>query len=748
MDQTQWYYVSNEQRFGPVPQSQLEQLLASQQLPMNTLVWTDSIVGDWVPADKIPAFARLSAGVPAMAAANTPVPQPSRQPSMAPTPPSEQTPNPVHGQDAANQLHDLIQQPKAASSSARSSALVKSDIFYSCYLKNAYRVLGIPGASSQQELKKTIASIRRQAKVGKAYASPIDLPWLGVPIGRTERDLHDAETKLLNPETRIRERLLWFHSPPEELAADLSPDDAARQAQRWAQIKDPIAMHDAAVLMQFAAMAKSPQFEETEYWAQAISLWKAVLAEESYWLFLCEIDQQQGFEPACLSTDIFAHKDKFMDLVTEPIVLISKDALNRGNQALFAVATSLINSNANAGGATGAPGAGSGSAAPSEITDEFHRMMNSLCEEIAGKMTEKVDRNEKTYKKHRQQTIDVCGQCETIFQYEIEPILQNAKSVLPDSDPNMIELRSTAAATLELLGNGYTWADDYVNAIRVLEKAMKLAQGTAAEPKILDSLDNAQKNLEMQKVFGEQKRCNMAPLLFTMNTVGFTIYPAMHEEPEPYLGSKRAIYYFVVAFLPIFPLASYRVIFNGNGTYNFISSIPLDKFARIHQAVIVLPLLFFMIHAATYKPSPEELARQAADNAARTEAVIQRVTKQKQIVLPDGKYDLKDMVSEDDKALDDLGSRLDQVKPIIEKQEAQLTAELAAVEKIEKVEKPASKEKRSAKLKALIDKYNEHVDAHNKVMEDAKGTVDIAKKISEEREAAATKYNDTYATRR
>jgi hypothetical protein len=50
-----WHYARGDQRLGPISERQLREMLASAELPPNTLVWS-SEVNDWVPANSLPVF--------------------------------------------------------------------------------------------------------------------------------------------------------------------------------------------------------------------------------------------------------------------------------------------------------------------------------------------------------------------------------------------------------------------------------------------------------------------------------------------------------------------------------------------------------------------------------------------------------------------------------------------------------------------------------------------------------------------
>lgn len=52
---SQWYYVKNGQKEGPVETHQLQQLLQSASISGDSLVWKDGMA-DWIAANKLPDF--------------------------------------------------------------------------------------------------------------------------------------------------------------------------------------------------------------------------------------------------------------------------------------------------------------------------------------------------------------------------------------------------------------------------------------------------------------------------------------------------------------------------------------------------------------------------------------------------------------------------------------------------------------------------------------------------------------------
>ncbi len=98
---TQWFYVQNGQRLGPVAVEQVKALLSSGALPQDALVWNQGLSG-WVPAHTLPELAPPPAPVPVYAppapqpyAAPQPFPAPAPQPSPYLAPPSAALPYPA-----------------------------------------------------------------------------------------------------------------------------------------------------------------------------------------------------------------------------------------------------------------------------------------------------------------------------------------------------------------------------------------------------------------------------------------------------------------------------------------------------------------------------------------------------------------------------------------------------------------------------------------------------------------------------
>ena len=75
-----------------------------------------------------------------------------------------------------------------------------------------------------------------------------------------------------------------------------------------------------------------------------------------------------------------------------------------------------------------------------------------------------------------------------------------------------------------------------------------------------------------------------------------------HPEADKSTGSYITTYYFVFLWIPVFPIARYKVILEGGG-YRFIGKRPLRTFDKIHLLVALALLLWFIIYMANLMSS-------------------------------------------------------------------------------------------------------------------------------------------------
>jgi hypothetical protein len=182
------------------------------------------------------------------------------------------------------------------------------------------------------------------------------------------------------------------------------------------------------------------------------------------------------------------------------------------------------------------------------------------------------------------------------FRATIEPELHKVIQLLPPNYQAVQESREETALCLSAIATDYTWADDFVSSERLHEEALKLAQDTLGAIRIEHGLAQIREAARKQRVFGALKPIASEPSLRTINGFGFTLYGQSDYDEES--RSYVMTYYFVALFVPIFPVARYRVINTGASGYRFLGKLPLRKVDRWHLGIAVTAIAAMIVIGA------------------------------------------------------------------------------------------------------------------------------------------------------
>jgi gas vesicle protein len=123
--------------------------------------------------------------------------------------------------------------------------------------------------------------------------------------------------------------------------------------------------------------------------------------------------------------------------------------------------------------------------------------------------------------------------------------------------------------------------------VEIIEKAMKYATSSAAIERANNNLQTCKRNA---KLFAGLTPIKSAPTLQTINGCGFAMYGSTDVDHET--GSYMTTYYFVMIFIPIFPISRYRVIASGGNSYRFLAKGPLRDFDKWHLGLAIAVLLY------------------------------------------------------------------------------------------------------------------------------------------------------------
>lgn len=175
----------------------------------------------------------------------------------------------------------------------------------------------------------------------------------------------------------------------------------------------------------------------------------------------------------------------------------------------------------------------------------------------------------------------------SLAQHEGQRLLEEGKALLKAApvkatSPAYLEARDMLAATLMHCAVAYgNETSKWEPCIRLLRAALELANEKKLIQKLRENLAIVEGN---HKSLGDLEPIKAAPSLYTINGFGVTLYGNTDRNPSD--GSYMATYYLVFFFIPLFPLARYRVIPTGGG-YRFLGKGPLRTFDKWHIAITI-----------------------------------------------------------------------------------------------------------------------------------------------------------------
>lgn len=150
-----------------------------------------------------------------------------------------------------------------------------------------------------------------------------------------------------------------------------------------------------------------------------------------------------------------------------------------------------------------------------------------------------------------------------------------------------------------------------------LEEALQFAETEQDKQTMRGWMEQARRLLAFEGL----EPIDSAPSLSTINGIGTTLYGK--REFDPQTQSYIATLYFTFFFIPIFPIAAYRVIDAGGGSYRFLGKAPLGRGSIWYPLVVpAIVLLIWILGAlAGSSETPQRTSPSARATTARPSKV-------------------------------------------------------------------------------------------------------------------------------
>jgi hypothetical protein len=438
---------------------------------------------------------------------------------------------------------------------------------------NAYRVLGQSINASQADIHEANSSMRRCHKIGVDITTSWDLPWLG-PFTRTEKDLQAAIGKLTNPAQRLKERLFWFS----ENAGLLNAASIESLPSIITELERETSNHDLAILKFTYANLTDPEINNKNLWVETINSWQNVIDLDDYWVSLLDIEIDGQFEPFATIEDVENLKRDVNRLLCSELLALANECVITNNDNICRQVFSIFRD----------------SKLPRNTFYDFETQVlggledefNQSCEQIRNDLSSAINREDT----NTPDNINACTAALNRFDNEIQPFLNRLLNLSGQNTELANRAKEEAATCLRSIAINFTWADEFIHCQKLLERARSIApKSTSIYHRILEDLGGVEEASEKQKIWKDSQPIKSAPLLQTINGVGFTLYGCTDIDSET--NSYLATYYFVFFFIPIFPICRYRVISSGDNSYKFLGKASLSSSHKWHIGISLFLIL-------------------------------------------------------------------------------------------------------------------------------------------------------------
>jgi cell division protein FtsB len=302
----------------------------------------------------------------------------------------------------------------------------------------------------------------------------------------------------------------------------------------------------------------------------------------------------------------------------------------------------------------------------------------------------------------------LCTEAKRIFTSELEPRLQRLGAMVGEDYFKTSEIHDAAAELLHSVAVAFTWADDYGAASEILDRAEAWTRvGSPLASKIVELREQIQQSLRRNAVFAGSKPPDN-PTLATVNGIGATFYGSSAFDPAT--NSHLTTLYFVFLFLPIFPIARYRVVRTESNRYQILAKYPLSRANWLHAAIGLIVVIGFIVYLSISSSADNVrvarvavLKQQVESGRSQMKSLEDKATKEKadfealRSELDESARTLKEMENEPSIAADTYETLRQKHNESVDRYNvlrAQLKADVDAYEAL------------ATKDKALVDEYN------------------------------------------
>jgi hypothetical protein len=337
---------------------------------------------------------------------------------------------------------------------------------------NAYRTLGLSASAGQAAIEAAARRMRIWADPARVPPTPWDLPQLG-PLPRSRSDVEHAVARLVDPASRLEDRLLWYHGPAVTAATTPAADAEARSDS------SVVERHDRAVGALHAASMTPAGTSDAGLWRRAVTEFNALSESPDYLDWLAGVEAEGDFEKRVSPEEIAASVRALSAAVLAAVVPHARAALDGDDLPACSALLDLLRAGSRSP-ETSAPLRG--------LLDGLEDALDAHCRQMDADLRDKLRTNRTAPEPYYPANLGASMDAAVFYLDTIVPTLARIQIVAADDPDRLSRAKSRCADVLTLLALGYEWSGWFVQAERTLLQALDLAGG-AGQAEIQKSLD-------------------------------------------------------------------------------------------------------------------------------------------------------------------------------------------------------------------------------------------------------------------
>lgn len=505
--------------------------------------------------------------------------------------------------------------------------------------RNAFRVLSLPADAQTKDVYRQQQRIQIALEIGDdniVSGFPF-IPKLPLSPEAVLEAVHRIEKQ------RVIEELFWIHQlggkfdfgtgPIEGALANLRADAAQNTT------KGSVAQHNLAVILTCLAQGLNGS-RRLDYWKDAIRYWNATLANDVFWQFMQDRDElcNGHVGPPTLDGLRSTAREAIQRAVLKEVwnavddreykTIASLSAIIREHKLLLDADSTLV--------AIGTRVAKDGSVAIGGVLDRMSSISEDPDKTAAKAALISAETDLRKIGEDFEAIIQAFGATGAFAGlYDARAIAFKQLSIryfnLLGDEPEALRLLMEARALARdpKLKSEVEAGWKHVRRSLACSEAMALVDAKkyiAAQERLAIALtlstdeqkaeiQEMQEGVHRADVFRDVDTTKRSPSLYTLNGIGAKFYGKRGFDQKT--SSYVTVHWFVVLFLPIIPLASYRVGDSGPNLYTIYGRVPLSPFLRKYRCV-VLALIALLILIAMVSNS--DTSQSSGSSPGRTTA--------------------------------------------------------------------------------------------------------------------------------